>query len=76
MTACRQFPAVNTEPKADSARLEAGPARSECFMKVGDDWRLAERLSEAIADASKALATDLPMDATTPGKAISETTEP
>ena len=43
----------------------------------GKDYgQLAERLSEAIADASKALATDLPMDATTPGKAISETTEP
>jgi uncharacterized lipoprotein YmbA len=43
----------------------------------GKDYgQLAERLSEAIAAASKALAADLPMDATTRGKATSETTKP
>ena len=42
MTACRQLPAVNTELKAATARLEAGPAGSECLVKVGGDWRLSE----------------------------------
>ena len=43
----------------------------------GKDYgQLAERLSEAIAAASKALAADLPMYATTPGKATAEATRP
>jgi len=42
MTTCRQLPAVNTELKAATARLEAGPAGSECLVKVGGDWRLSE----------------------------------
>ena len=43
----------------------------------GKDYgQLAERLSEAVADASKALAGDLPMDATTPGKRSTETAKP
>ena len=43
----------------------------------GKDYgQLAERLSEAIAGASRALAADLPMYATTPGKATAEATRP
>lgn len=43
----------------------------------GKDYgQLAERLSEAVADASKALAGDLPMDATTPGKTSTVTAKP
>jgi hypothetical protein len=43
----------------------------------GKDYgQLAGRLSAAIAGARKALAADLPMDATTRGKATSETTKP
>jgi hypothetical protein len=43
----------------------------------GKDYgQLAERLSEAVAGASKALAGDLPMDATTPGKRSTETAKP
>ena len=43
----------------------------------GKDYgQLAERLSEAIAGASRALAADLPMYATTPGKTTMETAKP
>jgi uncharacterized lipoprotein YmbA len=43
----------------------------------GKDYgQLAERLSEAITGASKALAADLPMDATTAGKTTTETNKP
>jgi uncharacterized lipoprotein YmbA len=41
-----------------------------------DYGQLAERLSEAIAAVSKAVAADLPMEAQTPGKATTEKTQP
>jgi hypothetical protein len=61
----------------DLAMTKRGLFSADPVAWDGRDYgQLAERLSEAIAGASKALAADLPTDATTTAKATSETTRP
>jgi len=60
----------------NSAVTRRGVFTADPVAWNGKDYgQLAERLSEAVAGASKAVAADLPMEAKTPGKTTTEETK-